>query len=89
MSRHRGPTDGDVSALRRLVRVVVSVTVLTGVTVVVGFGGWLLLSVAALLGVYDPAPTARPTFRERLRDWPERNREVMRTNGREPLPLLP
>jgi hypothetical protein len=72
----------------RYVRVLVSVAVLGGVTVVLGYGGWLLLTVSTLVG-YDPRTDDGDRLRDRLLSWPERNRSVMRTNGRESLPLRP
>ena len=73
----------------RYVRVLVSVAVLGGVTVVLGYGGWLLLTVSATLVGYDPRTDDGDRLRDRLLSWPERNRSVMRTNGRESLPLRP
>jgi len=73
----------------RLGRVVVSVAVLTLVTVVLGYGGWALLSVSAKLGGPDPKTADGDPLRERLLAWPERNRDVMRSDGRKPLPLRP
>ena len=74
---------------KRLGRVVGSVVVLTSVTVVVGYGGWLVLTLTAALGVYDPETQDGDPLRNRLLEWPDRNREVMRTNGRAKLPLKP
>ena len=82
-------TDSDVPFRTRLVRVVVSVVVLTGVTVVLGYGGWLALTLTAKLGGYDPETEDGELLRERLLAWPDRNREVMRSNGRTLLPLKP
>lgn len=73
----------------RLYRVVVSIVVLTGVTVVAGFAGWILLSISAQLVGYDPKTVDGDLLRHRLAEWPDRNRAVMRTNGREPLPWKP
>lgn len=81
--------DSGVPFGKRLGRVVVSIVVLTGVTVVVGYGGWLLLTLAATLGVYDPVAEDGASLRTRLLEWSDRNREVMRTNGRVKLPLKP
>ena len=63
--------------------------VLTGVTVFLGYGGWLLLTVAAVTVGYEPETKNGELLRNRLREWPERNREVMRTNGKADLPLRP
>ena len=89
MTTEAGSTDSDVPFRTRLVRVVVSVVVLTGVTVVLGYGGWLVLTLTARLGGYDPKTADGELLRERLLAWPDRNREVMRSNGRTPLPLKP
>jgi len=73
----------------RFVRVIVSIVVLTGVTVVVGIGGWFVLTITARVAGYDPETADGDPLRERLLAWPDRNREVMRTNGREALPVRP
>jgi hypothetical protein len=73
----------------RLFRVVVSIVVLVPVSVFLGYGGWLLLSISAAVGGPDPVTGGGDRLRDRLFDWPERNREVMRTNGRVELPLSP
>jgi len=78
----------DVPFRTRLVRVTVSIVVLTGVTVVLGYGGWLVLSITARLG-YDPETADGTPLRHRLAAWPDRNREVMRSNGHAELPLRP
>ncbi|MXR50640.1 hypothetical protein GRX03_03325 [Halovenus sp. WSH3] len=74
---------------RRLLRVVVSIVVLAPVSVFVGYGGGLLLTASAALGGPDPTTDDGDPLRERLLAWPDRNREVMRTNGRADLPLSP
>lgn len=74
---------------RRLLRVVISVVVLVPVSVFVGYGGGLLLTVSAVLGGPDPTTEDGEPFRDRLLAWPDRNREVMRTNGQTELPLSP
>lgn len=84
-----GPTEQDASFRRRLVRVVVSIVVLTGVTVGLGYGGWLVLTLTANLAGYDPETPEGGPLRDRLLYWPDRNREVMRSNGQKPLPLKP
>lgn len=73
---------------RRLWRVTVSIVVMTGVTVVLGYGGWLVLTLAARFG-YDPTTESGDPLRERLLRWPERNREVMRSDGQVPIPWRP
>lgn len=73
----------------RLVRVLISVVFLTGVTVVLGYGGWIILTMTANITGFDPETEEGDLLRDRLLDWPERNREVMRSNGRKPLPVRP
>ncbi|QFU81755.1 hypothetical protein [Natronorubrum aibiense] len=73
----------------RLMRVVVSIVVLTFVTVVLGYGGWLVLTITAKLAGYDPETADGDLLRHRLLAWPDRNREVMRTNGRTSIPWKP
>lgn len=77
----------DVPLQTRLLRVIVSVVILTGVTIVVGYGGWIVLSVTASIANYDPRTKQGDLLRNRLAEWPDRNRDVMRSNGREPLPM--
>lgn len=79
----------DGSFLDRLVKVGVSIVVLVPVTVFLGYGGWLVLTVTAALGGPDPETDGGELLRHRLAAWPDRNREVMRTNGRAELPLRP
>lgn len=79
----------DVPFSKRLGRILVSIIVLTGVTVVVGYGGWSILTLTAKLWGYDPETADGDRLRNRLLSWSDRNREVMRTNGRTPLPLKP
>lgn len=79
----------DVRFGKRLARVVVSVVVLTGVTVVLGYGGWIVLTLTAAVAGYDPETADGDALRERLLAWPDRNREVMRSNGRTSLPWKP
>lgn len=74
---------------KRLVKVVVSIVVLVPVCVFLGYGGWFVLTVSAVLGGPDPRTDDGDLLRERLFEWPDRNRAVMRTNGRAELPLSP
>lgn len=81
--------DDDPSIAVRAARATVSVAVVTGVSAILGYGGGLVLAVAAWLGGPDPRTADGDLLRDRLLDWPERNREFMRQNGRGELPLLP
>ncbi len=74
---------------RRAAELAVSIVVLTGVTVVVGYGGWAVLTLLAKSGGPDPETADGDPLRERLLAWPERNREFMRNDGRGELPLKP
>ncbi|MFC4440306.1 MULTISPECIES: hypothetical protein [Natrialbaceae] len=89
MTSKEASNNSDVRFKKRLVRVVVSVVVLTGVTVVLGYGGWIVLTLTAKVGGYDPKTADGELLRNRLLTWPDRNREVMRSNGRASLPLKP
>ncbi|RQG90949.1 hypothetical protein [Natrarchaeobius chitinivorans] len=79
----------DVRFRKRLLRVCVSIVILTGVTVILGYGGWIVLTFTAKVGGYDPTTANGELLRDRLLAWPDRNREVMRSNGRTNLPLKP
>ncbi|RZH66412.1 hypothetical protein ELS17_17175 [Natrinema altunense] len=79
----------DVRFRIRLLRVTVSIVVLTGVTVILGYGGWIVLTITAKVAGYDPETTNGELLRNRLLAWPDRNREVMRSDGRVKLPLKP
>jgi len=81
--------NSDVRFMRRLLRIIVSIVVLTGVTVLLGYGGWLVLTLTATIAGYDPETENGDLLRNRLLEWPDRNREVMRSNGRVELPLKP
>ncbi len=80
-------TDG--SFVDRFVKLSISIVVLVPVTVFLGYGGWFVLTLTAAVGLYDPKTKDGEPLRERLFEWPDRNREVMRTNGHAPLPLKP
>lgn len=82
-------TDDDPSFVTRLFRVVVSVVILTLLTVILGYGGWLVLSVYVWLGGAEPMTDDGDRLRPRLVEWPDRNRDVMRSDGRRPLPWTP
>ncbi|MDQ2050451.1 hypothetical protein RBH26_08115 [Natronolimnohabitans sp. A-GB9] len=88
MATERPNTQND-STLKRLVKLLVSVVVLVPVTVFLGYGGGVFLTLTAKIGVYDPTTADGEPLRRRLFSWPDRNREVMRTNGRAELPLKP
>lgn len=79
----------DVALSVRVWRVVLSIVVMTWVCVVVGYGGWAVLSLSAKLGGPDPETSDGDLLRERLLSWPDRNREVMRTNGHREVPWRP
>jgi hypothetical protein len=71
---------------KRLLQLILSITVMTLVTVVVGYGGGLLLFISAKFGGPDPETEDGDLLRDRLLDWPDRNREFMRNNGRGEFP---
>ncbi|SDJ42538.1 hypothetical protein SAMN05216226_103144 [Halovenus aranensis] len=79
----------ELGAAERFVRLSVSIVVMVPVTVFVGYGGWSVLTITAVLGLWDPETEDGDHLRERLFEWPDRNREVMRTDGHAPLPLRP
>lgn len=81
--------DDDPSTGTRVAQLVVSVAVVTGVSTILGYGGGLVLALGARLGGPDPRTADGDLLRDRLLDWPERNREFMRRNGRGRLPLRP
>lgn len=83
------PESGDESTPKRVVQLIVSIVVMTGVTVVVGYGGGFLLTIIAALGGPDPQTEDGEPLRERLLTWPDRNREFMRTNGKSEFPWPP
>lgn len=74
---------------RRAGKLAVSIGVLSLVTVVLGYGGWAVVTVSAKLGGPDPETESGDLLRERLLTWPDRNREVMRTDGRADPPWKP
>ncbi|GAA0681643.1 hypothetical protein GCM10009020_33380 [Natronoarchaeum mannanilyticum] len=79
----------DKSRFARLSELVVSVSVLTAVTVLLGSVGGLVLTIIATLGGPDPKTADGELLRDRLLSWVQRNREFMRHNGRGRLPLHP
>lgn len=84
-----GPDTPDTRLTDRLRNVAVSVVLLVPVTVVLGYGGWAVLTLTARLAGYDPETADGDPLRDRLLAWPDRNRDVMRTNGRVDPPLKP
>ncbi|ELY94629.1 hypothetical protein C483_02820 [Natrialba hulunbeirensis JCM 10989] len=84
-----GSTESGGSFRERAIRVVISIVVLVPVTVFLGYGGWIVLTLTASVGLYDPKTDDGEPLRHRLAAWPDRNRDVMRTDGKEPLPLKP
>jgi hypothetical protein len=89
MNRNETADDAEPSFRTRAVRVALSVVLLVPVTVFLGYGGWLVLTIAGSVGVYEPRNGDSEPLRDRLLAWPERNREVMRTDGQVELPLRP
>ena len=89
MARTEEPDEATASLGKRVVALLVSIVVLVPVTVVVGYGGWFVLTITATAVGYDPETKDGDRLRERLLAWPDRNREVMRTDGRADLPLKP
>lgn len=89
MTTAEDQTTADDPPLRRVGKLLVSIVVFVPVTVFLGYGGWIVLTVAAGIGGYDPETDDGEPLRRRLLAWPERNREVMRTNGRADLPVRP
>lgn len=59
--------DDDVQLRKCLGRVLVSVVVLSGVSIVVGYSGWVVLPLTAKTRVYKPETTDDDTLRHRLR----------------------
>jgi hypothetical protein len=83
-------TDGSSKPFTtRLVQLVVSITVLTFLSVVVGYLGGFVLTIVASLGGPDPTTEDGDPLRERLLDWPQRNREFMKRNGHGEFPWPP
>lgn len=72
-----GDGHNDESVLLRFGKLSVSIAVLTFVTVMIGYGGWALLTVSAKLGGPDPETADGDLLRTRLLSWPDRNREFM------------
>ena len=89
METNETADDAEPSLRTRAIRVALSVVVFVPVTVFLGYGGWLVLTLAGAVGVYEPREEDGEPLRDRLVAWPERNREVMRTDGRVELPLRP
>lgn len=79
----------DKPILIRVPEVIVSATVLTAVTILLGSIGGLGLTVLATLGGPDPKTNDGELLRHRLLGWVQRNRNFMRNNGRGKLPLTP
>jgi hypothetical protein len=89
MANGDGSEGGGGSVATRLAELFVSIAVLSLVTVVVGYGGWAVLTASAALGGPDPETADGDRLRDRLLAWPARNREFMRNDGRGSLPLRP
>lgn len=84
---HRDLSEKSVG--KRVVQLLVSISVLTFVSVVIGYGGGLLLTISAGLGGPDPLTADGEPLRERLLEWPQRNREFMKANGKREFPWPP
>lgn len=85
-------TNGDVTEKplgKRIVQLVVSITILTFVSVVIGYGGGLLLTISASLGGPDPHTEDGEPLRDGLLTWPQRNREFMKSNAKGRFPWPP
>lgn len=78
--------EDSTSFIERFVKVLVSIIAVVPVSVFLGYGGWIVLTLSAIRGGYDPETGNGELLRERLLAWPDRNRDVMRTNGRTELP---
>ncbi|WP_340100351.1 hypothetical protein [Salinibaculum salinum] len=89
MDQTEHTAQGDKPFGKRLLQLVLSITVMTLVTVVVGYGGGLLLFISAKLGGPDPETEGGDLLRDRLLDWPDRNREFMHNNARGEFPWPP
>lgn len=81
--------DGEKPLLKRALQLVVSICLMTGVTVILGYGGGLLLTILAALGGPNPETEDGDLLKDRLLAWPERNREFMKNNGKGNLPWTP
>ncbi len=83
--RHGIGSPAEAEATSKIVQVselVVSISVLTAVTVLLGSVGGLALTVIAKLGGPDPETDDGTLLRDRLLEWTQRNRDFMRHNGR-------
>lgn len=86
MRPREGPTPGGLSAAKRVGKLLVSILVFVPITVLVGYGGEVVLTLTSQVG-YTPTTTDGSPLRTRLLAWPDRNRAVLRTNGRAALPI--
>lgn len=59
----------------RLVRILISVSILTGITVIFGYGGWIVLSLIAKTVGYDPQTVEGDYLRNRLMNWPSETKK--------------
>ena len=80
---------GEKSLLVRIFHLVLSISLMTLVTVVAGYGGWAVLTLSAKLGGPDPKTADGELLRTRLLEWPQRNREFMKNNGHGEFPWPP
>jgi hypothetical protein len=59
----------------QLVRILISVTILTGITVIFGYGGRIVLSLIAKTVGYDPQTVEGDSLRNRLMNWPSETKK--------------
>lgn len=73
----------------RLVRVILSIVIFVPVTVIIGYGGWMVLSLWRSGPGRFGGTESVDQLRQRLLRWPDRNRAVLRSNGRVEVPIRP
>jgi len=70
MPQQSDPANTAEQMKTRLVRILISVSILTGITVIFGYGGWIVLSLIANTVGYDPQTVEGDYLRNRLMNWP-------------------
>ncbi len=83
------PKNGEKPLLKRALQLIVSICLMTAVTVILGYGGGLLLTIIAGAGGPNPRTEDGDPLKDRLLDWPDKNREFMKSNGEGELPWMP